>query len=112
MIELLHEEIHHDINQGSTQTGKENFIKFLENMDICYDEQLRDMVLFVGNVEGRVAAEFVVHGIYKHADEGLPPAHNQAYVLPAGAFLEVKDSKIIRVSTYYNLPLWISLVSK
>jgi hypothetical protein len=33
-------------------------------------------------------------------------------VLPAGAFLEVHNGKITRVTTYYNLPLWIKLVSE
>jgi steroid delta-isomerase-like uncharacterized protein len=55
--------------------------------------------------------EFTVNGIYKKGEEGLPAAHGQSYVLPAAAFLEVKDGKIARVTTYYNLPLWISLVS-
>jgi steroid delta-isomerase-like uncharacterized protein len=54
----------------------------------------------------------VVNGIYKKGEEGLPEAHGQTYVLPAGAFLEVKDGKITRVTTYYNLTLWIELVSK
>ena len=57
------------------------------------------------------AAEFVVHGIYKKGEPGLPPAHGQSYILPAGAFLEVQQGKITRVTTYYNLPLWIQMVA-
>jgi len=59
----------------------------------------------------RVAVEFVVNGVYKQGEEGLPEARNQPYVLPAAAFLEVKAGKISRVTTFYNLPLWIKLVS-
>jgi steroid delta-isomerase-like uncharacterized protein len=53
----------------------------------------------------------MVHGVYKVADEGFPPAHGQSYVLPAGGFFDVKDGKIARVSVYYNLTDWIAQVS-
>jgi steroid delta-isomerase-like uncharacterized protein len=69
------------------------------------------MLLFEGEIAGRVAAEFLVHGTYKKAEAGLPEAKGQKYVLPAAAFLEVKNGKITRVTTYYNLEQWISLVS-
>ncbi|MEM6679931.1 MAG: isopropylmalate/homocitrate/citramalate synthase, partial [Pseudomonadota bacterium] len=35
----------------------------------------------------------------------------QTYRLPAGAFLEVRDGLIARVTTYYNLKEWIRQVS-
>jgi steroid delta-isomerase-like uncharacterized protein len=81
-------------------------------MDEAYEETLTDMVFFSEPLGRRVAVEFVVNGIYKQAEEGLPEAHGQSYVLPAGAFLELTDGKISRVTTYYNLPLWIELVSR
>ena len=58
----------------------------------------------------RAAAEFVVHGEYLADDEGLPPARGQTYVLPAGAFFELKDGKVARISNYYNLNDWIAQV--
>jgi steroid delta-isomerase-like uncharacterized protein len=112
MMALLDAEIRHEANQGDVRIGLEKFREFLGTMDTCYDETLTDMVFFAEPSNSRVAVEFVVNGIYKVADEGLPPAHNQTYVLPAGAFLEVKNGKISRVTTYYNLPLWIELVTK
>ncbi len=60
----------------------------------------------------RAAAEFIVHGRYLVADPGQPAAHGQSYVLPVGAFLEVANGKIMRVTTYYNLKNWIAQVSK
>ncbi|NDH02287.1 MAG: isopropylmalate/homocitrate/citramalate synthase, partial [Marivivens sp.] len=33
------------------------------------------------------------------------------YVLPAGSFMTLKDGKICRVTTYYNLADWIRQVS-
>jgi steroid delta-isomerase-like uncharacterized protein len=58
----------------------------------------------------RAAAEFIVNGTYKKAEAGLPSAKGQTYKLPAGAFLEIADSKITRVTTYYNLQDWIKQV--
>jgi len=112
MLALLHPEVRHEANQGDVRIGLEKFTAFLQKMDEAYEETLTDMVFFSEPQGKRVAVEFVVNGIYKQAEEGLPEAHGQSYVLPAGAFLEVTDGKISRVTTYYNLPLWIELVSK
>jgi steroid delta-isomerase-like uncharacterized protein len=112
MLSLLHPQIRHEANQGDTRVGLELFREFLGKMDDSYDETLTDMVFLSEPTDTRVAVEFVVNGIYKKGEPGLPPAHNQTYVLPAGAFLEVKDGKIARVTTYYNLEHWIKLVSE
>ncbi|REA62308.1 isopropylmalate/homocitrate/citramalate synthase [Dyadobacter luteus] len=111
MLGLLHTDIRHEPNQGDPRIGIEKFTEFLKIMDTSYQETLTDMVFFSESGNSRVAVEFTVNGIYKKGEEGLPEAHGQSYVLPAAAFLEVKEGKISRVTTYYNLPLWISLVS-
>lgn len=112
MLSLVAEDIRHEANQGDVRIGIEKFTEFLQHMDTSYEETLTDMVFLSEPTNTRVAAEFVVNGIYKQGEEGLPEAHGQKYILPAGAFLEVKEGKISRVTTYYNLPLWIKLVSK
>lgn len=112
MLSLVDEHITHEPNQGKPRIGKALFTEFMQKMDASYAEILKELVLFSSETEGRIAAEFVVHGTYKKAEEGLPLAHGQSYVLPAAAFLEVRDGKITRVTTYYNLELWIELVSK
>lgn len=112
MLSLLDSEIRHEANQGEVRIGIEKFTEFLQKMDESYEETLTDMVFFTESNDARVAVEFVVNGIYKKGEEGLPEAHNQPYVLPAAAFVGVKNGKITRVTTYYNLPLWIELVSK
>jgi|SRR6218665_1167403 len=112
MISLVDEDIRHEPNQGTPRIGKELFTAFMKHMDDSYSEELKDIVLFSSETEGRIAAEFVVHGTYKKGEEGLPEAKGQKYILPASAFLEVKDGKITRVTTYYNLELWIQLVSE
>ena len=60
----------------------------------------------------RAAAEYVVHGQYLKDDEGLPPARGQEYVLPGGAFFDIRGERIARVSNYYNLQDWIAQVSR
>lgn len=111
MLELVHPDVRHEPNQGETRIGKEKFTEFLQGMNEAYEETLTDMVFYTASDDSRLAVEFTVNGIYKKGDEGFPPARGQKYVLPAAAFLEMKEGKISRVSTYYNLPLWVKLVS-
>jgi steroid delta-isomerase-like uncharacterized protein len=108
---LLTEDVAHDINQGDRETGKAAFAAFWARMSLCYKETITDIVVLTEPDGGRAAAEFVVHGEYLAADEGLPPAHGQKYVLPAGAFFTIRDGKVARISNYYNLPDWLKQVS-
>lgn len=109
-LDLLTEDVVHDINQGERQTGKAAFAGFMEKMNRCYRERLTDIVVMQNADGSRAAAEFVVNGEYLADDEGLPPANGQKYVLPAGAFFEIKDGKVARISNYYNLNDWIAQV--
>jgi steroid delta-isomerase-like uncharacterized protein len=111
ILDCLADTIVHDINQGERETGKDAFAAFLNRMDAAYSEQLSDIVIMANDSGTRAAAEFIVHGVYKAADEGLPPAHGQRYELPAGAFFDLDGELIGRVSVYYNLTDWISQVS-
>jgi len=111
ILACLDDNVAHDINQGDRETGKLAFRAFLGRMDHAYSEQLRDIVIMTSEDGRRAAAEFIVDGIYKVADEGFPAAQGQSYSLPAGGFFEVADGKITRVSVYYNLADWIAQVS-
>jgi steroid delta-isomerase-like uncharacterized protein len=108
---LLTDDVVHDINQGERQVGKAAFATFMQHMNRCYREALTDMVVMVNEDGTRAAAEFVVNGEYLATDEGLPQANGQTYRLPAGAFFEIRDGKVARVSNYYSLPDWIAQVS-
>jgi steroid delta-isomerase-like uncharacterized protein len=110
MLNLLDENVRHDSNQGDSRYGKDTFARFLQYMDDCYDETLTELVVLTEPTGKRAACEFVVNGTYKKTDGDLPEASGQSYVLPAGSFLDVANDKITRVTTYYNLPLWESLV--
>jgi steroid delta-isomerase-like uncharacterized protein len=105
-LDLLHDEVVHDINQGERQYGKAAFASFMQHMNRCYREQLADIVVMASDDDSRGAAEFVVHGEYLRTDEGLPTANGQTYVLPAGAFFELREGKVARVTNYYNLNDW------
>lgn len=106
MLALLSDDVAHDINQGGRETGKAAFRRFLAHMDRCYRERLVDIVVMTSADGSHAAAEFVVHGTYLATDEGLPPASGQTYVLPAGTFFALRDGKVARVTTCYNLVDW------
>ena len=110
-LDLLSDDVVHDINQGERQVGKAVFAEFMAKMNRCYRERLADIVIMTSADGTRGAAEFVVHGEYLADDEGLPPANGQTYTLPAGAFFEIKDGKVARISNYYNLNDWIAQVN-
>ena len=109
MCALLAEDVAHDLNQGGREVGRATFRAFLDRMNRSYRERLRDIVV-LGGPGGRVGAEYVVEGEYLVADEGLPPATGQRYTLPGGAFFEVANGKITRVTNYYNLQDWLKQV--
>ena len=110
MLACLSEDVVHDINQGSRQQGKAAFRAFLAHMDRCYAERLENIVIMASDCGTRAAAEFIVHGQYLATDEGLPEATGQRYVLPAGAFFDLADGAITRVTVYYNLADWTAQV--
>jgi steroid delta-isomerase-like uncharacterized protein len=110
-LSLLTDDVIHDINQGKREVGKEAFTQFMACMNFNYKEQLVDMVIMSTPDGSRAAAEFVVLGEYLKTDEGLPAANGQKYRLPAGAFFEIRNNKVARITNYYNLPDWVAQVS-
>jgi steroid delta-isomerase-like uncharacterized protein len=112
LLSLLHDDVTHDINQGKTEKGKNSFRDFLGVMDAHYEETAKDLVVMVSDDDKRASAEFRIEGTYKRAQPGLPPAKGQKYSLPVGAFFEIADGKIKRVTNYYNLTDWIAQVSR
>lgn len=110
-LNLLTDDVIHDINQGERQIGKAAFKQFMACMNNNYKEELVDLVVMATADGSRAAAEFVVLGEYLKTDEGLPEARGQKYQLPAGAFFEIKDRKVARITNYYNLQDWIKQVN-
>lgn len=110
MLELLAEDVVHDLNQGRRESGREAFRAFLARMARCYLEVLTDIRILVSADGSHAAAEYVVSGQYLSSDAGLPPASGQRYRLPGGAFFDVKDGRITRVTNHYNLEDWLAQV--
>ena len=109
-LALLDDNVVHGINQGGDQVGKAAFASFMDHMNRCYKETLTDIVIMENGDGTRGAAEFVVNGQYLVTDEGLPEANGQTYRLPAGAFFEIRDGKVARITNHYNLNDWIAQV--
>ena len=114
-LDLLTEDVIHDISQGGRETGRDAFRRFMGHMDRCYKETLTDLVVMTSPDGSRAAAEFIVHGTYLATDPGVPagtaPARGQTYTLPAGAFFALRDGKVARISNHYNLGDWIAQVN-
>ncbi len=109
-LSLLTDDVAHDINQGRREVGKAAFTKFMAHMNRCYQEELVDLLVMASDDGQRASAEFIVCGKYLVTDEGLPDAVGQPYRLPAGAFFDLRDGKVARISNYYNLQDWIAQV--
>lgn len=110
MLALLHDDVEHHVNEGKIRRGRALFAEFNAHMTESYRENLTDMVIMASDAGDRAAAEFVVNGTYLKTDPGLPPANGQTYRLPAGAFFTIRDGRIARVTTYYNLADWMAQV--
>lgn len=111
MLALLDEDVWHDLNEGPRERGRDTFKTFMQRMDRSYSERLEKIRILASEDGTHAAAEYVVHGTYLADDEGLPPANGQTYVLPGGAFFDVQDGLITRVTNYYNLEDWLKQVT-
>jgi steroid delta-isomerase-like uncharacterized protein len=111
MLACVSDDVEHRVNEGGIRRGRALFAEFCSHMGVSYAEELRDMVIFATPDGTRAAAEFTVHGSYLQTDPGLPEARGQAYILPAGAFFDVRGERIARITTFYNLADWVRQVS-
>ena len=110
MLELLTDDIEHDLNESVREVGKNLFRAFLARMSQSYQEHIEPLEVIVNTDGSRATAEYVVSGTYQATDAGLPEARGQKYSLPGGAFFTIRDGKISRVTNYYNLQDWLSQI--
>lgn len=110
MLELLSDDVAHDVNESQREIGKVDFKTFFERMNRSYAEHISDVSITVNADGSRAAAEYVVSGTYQQTDAGLPEARGQRYRLPGGAFFEITNGRISRVTNYYNLQLWLQQI--
>jgi len=112
LLDLLADSVVHEINEGGVETGKEAFREFLTRMDRSYVESVEDLIVFTAADPSRAAAEFYISGRYVQTDDGLPEACGQPYRLRVGAFFEIRDGKVGRVTNHYNLRHWTAMVGR
>ena len=110
MLELLSEDVAHDVNESGRETGKAAFKAFFERMNASYAENISDLSITVNSDGSRAAAEYVVSGTYQRTDAGLPEARGQEYKIAGGAFFEIRNAQISRVTNYYNLHTWLQQI--
>ena len=111
MLACVTDDVEHRVNEGGVRRGAALFAEFCAHMGVSYRERLEDIVVFATPDGTRAAAEFTVHGTYLQTDPGLPEARGQVYVLPAGAFFDIREGRIARITTFYNLADWVRQVS-
>ncbi len=110
MLALLLDDVLHEPSQGAPRHGKAAFADFLAHMNRCYSETVIDPAIMAAADGKRASAEFMLEGHYLETDDGLPPARGQSYRLRVGAFFEMVDGCIARVSNHYNLADWTAQV--
>jgi steroid delta-isomerase-like uncharacterized protein len=100
-LALLTEDVVHDTQQGARESGKAAFRAFLSRTGRCYEEKVVDLFVMTSPDGTRAAAEFTLLGVYVETEDGLPEAEGQRYSRPAGAFFEIRDGRVARVSNAY-----------
>jgi steroid delta-isomerase-like uncharacterized protein len=106
MLNCVGPKLVHDVSQGPSRKGVRKFRAFLEHMNVCYREELSDIVIMTNADGSCAAATFNLRGQYIKTDPGLPKARGQKYKLRGGTFFEIQVGKITRISTHYNLVDW------
>jgi steroid delta-isomerase-like uncharacterized protein len=110
-LDLLTDDVIHEISQGESQQSKKTFRKFLHHMNACYDERAYDIAIMVNEDGSRASAEFMLDGKYLVQDGDLPPANGQLYTLRVGAFFEIREGKVSRIANHYNIKDWLKQIS-
>jgi steroid delta-isomerase-like uncharacterized protein len=107
---LLDNHVIHEINQGNKEIGLNQFKKFLNRMNECYDEKISHVTIFTSDLDNLYSVQYTVTGKYLKSDIGLPPACGQTYEVKGAAFFEIEDGKIKAITNYYNLNEWIEMI--
>lgn len=110
-LALLSDDVAHDLSQGPRETGKDAFRRFLQHMNRCYRETVRDLAVMTDADGTHAAAEFNLDGVYQATDGDLPKAKGQKYVLRVGAFFDIREGKVARIANHYNFKDWLRQVA-
>jgi len=110
-LALLADDVTHDVSQGEREVGKSAFARYMKRKMSRFREHIFNIEIMTNEDGSRAATEYTVLGVYLDTEEGFPAANGQTYRLPGGAFFEIVDGKISRVSGHYNLRNWLMQIS-
>ena len=111
LLGLLADDVAHDVNQGWREIGRVRYREFVTRNARCFQEQIGEVCVLALADGRRAAAEYVIDGVYVESDPGLPPARGQKYRLRGGAFFELGETRIARITNYYNLQDWLRQIA-
>ncbi len=96
---MLDEDVVHEINEGSVRAPARKLSARLPaaHGPLAYKETVEDLVVF-GTPAGDRAAAGSTSAANTATDSGTSPAKGQNYRLRVGAFFEIRDNKIARVT--------------
>lgn len=109
-LALVSDELVLEPNQGFAEQGRDAFAGFLERHLHCYREVIEPLMMLVAPEGRHAACEYRVTGEYLATDDGLPEACGQRYEMRVGAFFEIHNGLISRISLHFNLPDWLAQV--
>lgn len=109
-LALVSDELILEPNQGFSEHGRDAFAGYLERQLHCYRETIESLVIMAEPQGCHAACEYHVSGEYLATDDGLPEACGQRYQMRVGAFFEIHDGLISRISLHFNLPNWLAQV--
>lgn len=110
-LELLTDDVVHEINQGLVEKGKALFKTFMEKQFSCGDQHIQNLIVF-SSPDGKYAtSRFTCSGKYTKSESGYPLATGQFWEIPVVSYFEIRENQFSHVAVYYNLADWINQVS-
>lgn len=110
---LMDPNVVHEINQSAPEKGVDKFKDFMKRTSSSFNEKFDNIVILVSDDGKHAAAEWVDHGTYFKDYLGMDVgAHNQKYALTGAHFFEIRDGKIARVTSYYNMTNFAAQIRK
>jgi len=107
---LLREDVIHDVDEGGREIGRRAYRDFLQRAAQTCREEVGDLEIMISRSGRRAAAEFIVRGVYLATAAAGRDGATRRYELPLGAFFEIEDGLISRITTYCNTAAWLSRI--
>ena len=101
LLELVHDDLVHDIGTCRREVGKRAFARFLATKNALYDEHVYELDLLISPDGSHAAAEYTVLGfMLVEGDANVPLSPGETYRVGAGTFFHIRDGLISRISSY------------